>query len=145
LFESVSQQQHVNMLSAMTIRVFVIHLLSLMSHAHLKQLVTFYLGAVRSVLNSRDSCNLVIGLLRTCLSLIDICGRARFIGSSTRKAMSHRMRHIVGCYLFFVCASSFGTNSDGHWPVFGTLSHMRIKQSLFGTHIPCLGTEQIQS
>jgi predicted Na+-dependent transporter len=121
-----------NMLSTMTISVFVIHLLSLMLHAYLKQLVTFYLRAVRFVPNSRDSCNLVSGLLRTCLSLIDICSRARFIGLSTRKAMSHRVRHIVGYYLFFVCASSFVTSSDfyfqvRHWPIFGILSHMRIK------------------
>jgi hypothetical protein len=101
-----------NMLSAMTISVFVIHSLLLMSHAHLKQLVTFYLRAVRFVLKSRDSCILVIGLLRTCLSIIDICSRARFIGLSTRKAMSHRVRHIVGYHLFFVCASSFVTSSD---------------------------------
>jgi hypothetical protein len=88
-----------NMLSTMTISVFVIQLLSLASHACLKQLVTFYLRAVRFALNSRNSCNLVIGLLRTCLFLIDIHSRARFIGLSTRKAMSHRVRHIVGCYL----------------------------------------------
>jgi hypothetical protein len=68
------------------------------------QLVTFYLRAVRFALNSRDSCNLVI--------FIDICSRARFIGSSTRKAMSHRVRHIVGYHLFFVFASSFVTSSD---------------------------------
>jgi hypothetical protein len=101
-----------NMLSTMTISVFVIQLLSLMSHAHLKQLVTFYLRAVRFALNSRDSCNLVIGQLRTCLFLIDIYSRARFIGLSTRKAMSHRMRHIVSYHLFFACASSFVTSSD---------------------------------
>jgi hypothetical protein len=74
--------------------------------------VTFYLRAVRFVLNSRDSCNLVIGLLCTCLFLIDICSRARFIGLSTRKAMSHRVHHIVGYYLFFVCASGFVTSPD---------------------------------
>jgi hypothetical protein len=96
----------------MTISVFVIQLLSLASHAYLKQLVTFYLRAVRFVLNSCDSCLLVVGLLRTCLFLIDIYSRARFIGLSTRKALSHRVRHIVGYYLFFVCASSFVTSSD---------------------------------
>jgi hypothetical protein len=96
----------------MTISVLVLCLLSPMSHAHLKQLVTFYLGAARFVLNSRDSCNLLIGLLRTCLSIIDIYSRARFIGLSTRKAMSHRMRHNVPFHLFFVCASSFVTSSD---------------------------------
>jgi predicted Na+-dependent transporter len=103
-----------------------------MSHAYLKQLVTFYLRAVRFVMNSRDSCNLVIGLLRTCLFLIDIYSRARFIGLSARKAMSHRVRHIVGYYLFFVCASGFVTTSDftlqvRHWLVFGTLSHVCIE------------------
>jgi hypothetical protein len=96
----------------MTISVSVLHLLSPMSHAYLKQLVTFYLRAVRSVLNSRDSCDLVIGLLRTCLSIIDIYSRARFIGLSTRQPMSHRMRHNVPIYLFFTCASSFVTPSD---------------------------------
>jgi hypothetical protein len=96
----------------MTVSVFVIQLLSLASHACSKQLVTFYLRAVRFVLNSCNSCLLVIGPLRTCLVLIDICSRARFIGLSTCKAMSHRVRHIVGYYLFFVCASSFVTSSD---------------------------------
>jgi hypothetical protein len=74
--------------------------------------MTFYLRAVRFVLNSRDSCNLVIGLLCTCLFLIDIYSRARLIGLSTHKAMSHRVRHIVGYYLFFVSASSFVTSLD---------------------------------
>jgi hypothetical protein len=96
----------------MTISVSVLHLLLPMSHAYLKQLVTFYLRAVRFALNSRDSCNLVIGLLRTCLSIIDIYSRARFIGLSTRQPMSHRMRHNVPIYLFFACASSFVTTSD---------------------------------
>jgi hypothetical protein len=100
----------------MTISVFVVHLLSLMSHSYLKYLVTFYLRAVRFVLNSRDNCNLVIGLLRTCLSIIDIYSRARFIGLSNRKALSHRVRHIVGYCLFFVCASSFVTSSDFYFP-----------------------------
>jgi hypothetical protein len=44
--------------------------------------------------------------------LIDIYSRARLIGLSTRKALSHRVRHIVGQYLFTVCASSFVTSSD---------------------------------
>jgi hypothetical protein len=100
------------MLSAMTISVFNVELLSLASHAYLKQLVTFYLRAVRFVLCSCDSCLLVVGLLRTCLLLIDIYSRARFIGLSTRKALSHRVRHIVGQYLFFVCAISFVTSFD---------------------------------
>jgi hypothetical protein len=81
-------------------------------HAYLKQLVTYYLRAVRFVLCSCDSCLLVIGLLPTCLFLIDIYSPARFIGLSTRKALSHRVRHIVGHHLFFVCASSFVTSSD---------------------------------
>jgi hypothetical protein len=119
----------VNVLSAMTISVFDIQLLSLASHACLKQLVTYYLRAVRFALFSCDSCLsvigllrtclfqscsciLVIGLLRTCLFLIDIYSRACFIGLSTRKAMSHRVRHIVGYCLFFVCASSFVSSSN---------------------------------
>jgi hypothetical protein len=102
-----------NIPSTMTISVFDIELLSLASHAYLKQLVTFYFRAVRFILCSRDSCLLVIGLLRTCLLLIDIYSRARLIGLSTRKALSHRVRHIVGQYLFTVCAtSSFVTSSD---------------------------------
>jgi hypothetical protein len=99
----------------MTISVFVVHLLSLASHAYSKQLVTLYLRAVRFVLCSCDSCLLVIELLRTCLFLIDIYSRAPFIGLSTRKAMSHRVRHIVGYYLFFECASSFVTSSDFYY------------------------------
>jgi hypothetical protein len=86
----------------MTISASVLHLLLPMSHACLKQLVTVHLRAARFAMNSRDNCDLVIGLLRTCLSIIDICGRARFIGSSTRQPMSHRMRHNVPIYLFNV-------------------------------------------
>jgi hypothetical protein len=97
----------------MTISIFGIQLLSLESHACSKQLVTFCLGAARFALNSCDSCLLVIGLLRTCLFLIVIhSSRARFVGLSTRKAMSHRVRHIAGHCPFFVCASSFVTSSD---------------------------------
>jgi hypothetical protein len=67
---------------------------------------------VASAVNSCDICLLVVGLLHTCLFLIDIHSRAGIIGLSTRKAMSHRVPHIVGYCLFFVCASGFVTSSD---------------------------------
>jgi hypothetical protein len=92
-----------NMLSAMTISVSVLCLLSPMSHAYLKQLVTFHLRAVRFAMNSRGSCDLVIGLLRTCLSIIDVCSCARFIGLSTRKALSQCSNLPIFCMCQQLC------------------------------------------
>jgi hypothetical protein len=100
-----------NILSQMTISVFDIQSLSLASHAYLNQVVTYLFQAILFVLYSSDSCLLVNGILLNFLFLIDIYSRARFIGLITRNALSHRVRHILRYYLFYVCASSFVTSS----------------------------------